>query len=158
MFKNLLKRQSEVSKLIIDYPAMPRLPNGATAILEHSPVSSVTMPVHQTQFGLVPITVMESYEGFPGKNPDSKFADALWLDVFIKTLAPNGKRSSVVEKAFLDNFIGQIFFLATTFDTEAGPAYAFFNWSEVAPVGRYLCPVGNPVRQDIPVYAAIYQE
>lgn len=158
MFSSLFKRRPEVHRLIVNYPQKPRLPNGATTIIEHTPVSSLAMEVHPMQFRLLPMTPMEPYDVFVEKNPGHTFVDALWLDGFIEMLAPNGKRSSSAEKIFLDGFMGQIFFLGTTFDSDAGPTYAFFNWSDVAHVGRFLCPVGNPVRPDIPVFAAVYEE
>lgn len=158
MFLKSFKRQPKVHQLIVKYPQAPRLPNGANAIMEHMSVSSLAMEVHQRQLRLVPMTSMEPYSEFVSNNPDHIYADAVWLDALIDTLAPNGKRSGSLEKFFLDGFLGQIFFLGTTFDSDAGPAYAFFNWSKVAPAGRYLCPVGNPVRPDVPVYAAVYEE
>jgi hypothetical protein len=101
---------------------------------------------------------MQSYAQFVKQNQEYRFADALCLDAFIETLAPKGVRSARAEKAFLKGFTGQIFFLGTTFDTDIGPVYTFFNWSYVAPEGRYLCPVENTVRPDIPVLAAVYEE
>lgn len=158
MFARLFKRRPEAHRLVLDYPKKPRLPNGATGIIEHTPVSSLAMEVYPMQFRLLPMTAMEPYDEFIEKNPDFIYADALWLDALIEMLAPNGTRSSSVEAVLLNGFTGQIFFLATTFDSDAGPTYTFFNWSNVAPAGRYLCPAGNPVRPDIPVYAAVFQE
>lgn len=158
MLLKLLRRQPKVLRIEVDYPTAPRLPNGANFIISHNPLRSEVMEVYPKQLQLMPMIPCESCEEFVDKNPEQSFVDALWLDGLMKTLAPGGKRSKDVEKVFLDGFWGQILFLKTVFDTDSGPAYAFFNWSEVAPIGRYLCPTENPVRPDIPVYAAVYKE
>lgn len=155
---DFLKRRPAPGRLTVGYPATPKLPNGALNIAEHHPVSDLPMEVSLMQFQFLPMTPMEPYEGFAEKHPEHRFVDALWLDSLLNLLAPDGKRSERIEKALLSGFYGQIFFLGTTFTTEAGPAYAFFNWSEAAPAGRYLCPIGNPVRPDLPVFAATYVE
>lgn len=141
----------------VPYPQTPELPNGAADIFEHVPLAEAALQVRPQQFRLVSLPAHEAYDAFADQHPELRFADALFFQAFLAALAPNGKRSRRLERAFLGDFSGQIFFLGTAFDSEAGLVYPFFDWTSMIQPGRYLCPTGHPVRPDLPVFAAVYE-
>lgn len=147
------------TRLRVNYPAQPQLPNGATGIVHHVPLSSAPLEVQPLQFRLLPMPASLPYSKFPDTCPEHRFADALFFDSLLGVLYPEGKGSAKAASTFLGpDFHGQIFFLGTMFDSNAGSVFPFFNCTAVAPVGRYLCPIGNPVRPDVPVFAAVFEE
>ncbi|MDA8596900.1 hypothetical protein N9L26_01040 [Candidatus Pacebacteria bacterium] len=157
MFSSLARRLKTSHDIVVPYPAQPKLPNGATCIQEHTPLAKAELVIEPRDLRLTELTANAPYSSFTPKHSTEQSADALVLDALIETLYPHGNLARSAERALIPNFYGQIFFLGTVFDTAHGPCYPFFNWSSAAPVGRYLCPVGNPVRWDVPVYAAVYK-
>ncbi len=158
MFSFFTKRRAAATPMCVNYPALPRLPNSATGILEHAPLASAPIMIQPKQLALYRLTPGTPYSMAAAEHQKRRFADALFLEALLAKLFPAGQLSSKAVAAYLGNFTGQIFFLGTTFDTAEGPSYAFLNWNTILPATCYLCREDTSVRPDIPVYACAYTE
>jgi hypothetical protein len=156
---SLFRHKVEKPYLNIDYNSAPTIPNGARGVAWHKPAGSDEVVLRPQQLRLLPLVQGQSYEWFRLNNPEHNFADAKVLDALVTALfLRNGQISEVAVDEFLGNFSGQIFFLNTAFDTNAGECHAFLNWRTHLRALRYVCPTTNPINHDVNCCACVIEK
>lgn len=153
------RRKVKEQCLTIGSGSTPKIPNGATSILWHTPIGSGEIVLRPEQLRFVPLVRGKSYRWFRENNPELTFADASVLDALLSALLlPSGALNEVAIKEWLGDFRGQLFFLNTAFDTRDGECHAFFNWKTFMPALRYVCPADNLINHDVHCCALVIEK
>jgi hypothetical protein len=99
-----------------------------------------------------------SYVQYHQAHAGEKLCDARILDAFGEAIVAGGKVSTKPLKKFFGGFVGQVFFLGTSFLSIAGRACVpFLNIGLPLPAIRYMCPEIRPVNRDVLCCACFFR-
>lgn len=153
IFKSLFRKENVNSSLMVK--DVPLIPSGADSILYNQQAFKSGHKITAGELSLVSLDPGQAYSSFVQTHEQHHYCDAAILDGLIQLLIRDDVSPDMILGEYLGESYGQFFFFGTEFATDQGNAVAFLNWKTAMPALRYLCPMKNPIRHDLPCYAVV---
>ena len=140
--------------LQVDYAKQPKLPNGAARVLRHVPAGSGVVTLNPSDMDLRPMPQGMTYDEYYAAHKHERLGDVMILDAMVAGIMDRSMRNAEIRAHFRKylghSFVGQIFFLGTSFQSEDGrECVPYLNLNTHQPAIRYICPSAHPINHTV---------